>query len=174
MLHQHLDILASMCRVPAISPHICSLPSEILSLIFDAVDLGGGSKKDVWAIMGSCKTLQQALVLYPAEIKLGERWSQSQLAGSNSLDSNRKIPGNQLLPSSYFSSASCARDQYIIRARDHCINRPELLKVARCVTQHQPTPKRPYRSVPALASCPTTPHPFPCLCRPVCCLTSDD
>jgi len=58
------------------------LPDDIHSLIFDNVDFGS-SRKDVWAIMGSCKTLRKALALHPAKIMLSGRWSQSQLAGSS-------------------------------------------------------------------------------------------
>jgi len=67
------------------SSHICGMPYEVLELVFGKIEFGG-NRKDVWAVLGSCKTLQHALRQHPANIQLEVTWSQTQIAGLKLLD----------------------------------------------------------------------------------------
>ncbi len=61
-------------------PSLCSLPNEVLSIIFDALDFGS-NKKELAAMHAVCKTLRTAVKLHPALIELQGEWTQIELAG---------------------------------------------------------------------------------------------
>jgi len=49
--------------------HICGLPLELVWRIYDNARIGDSSRRmDIWAISGSCKTMQLTEALYASSL----------------------------------------------------------------------------------------------------------
>jgi len=70
------------CRNIRLNPPLTlpSLPDELLSIIFEALDFGA-NKKDFAALQATCKALQSALKVHPGNIELEGIWTTSHIEG---------------------------------------------------------------------------------------------